>query len=191
MNTSPSFHNKAIDDFVHAEWKKVLGYLGKTFRLSYDDCQDVFQDAFIVLCYNLREGKYDGTCSSLSTYFIGICRNKALELLRTKSQLSSLADVSSLPPLTDEVYKSDKVSTLLALDDADFEEEKHQLVCDIVSNLPSPCNHLLWGFFRDNLSLKSLAQMYGYSEGSVKVVKHRCSEKFRSRYQRLVRGLFD
>ena len=56
----------------------------------------------------------------------------------------------------------------------------------IVADLPSPCYELLWGFYRDSLSIKELTKMFNYSnENTLKVTKHRCCEKFRKRYNEL------
>jgi DNA-directed RNA polymerase specialized sigma24 family protein len=87
--------------------------------------------------------------------------------------------------------QEEKLESLLSLEDDDIiERQKEDLVRSIVKDLPSPCNELLWGFYRDNLSLKALADMYNYSEGSAKVTKHRCCEKFRIRYNELCQKLF-
>ena len=62
---------------------------------------------------------------------------------------------------------------------------------DIVKDLPSPCNELLWGFYRDGLSMKDLAERYGYSnENTVKVTKHRCCDKFKKRFTEMLHKLF-
>ena len=37
-----------LSTFAEEQWHKVLNYLGRTFNLPREDCQDVFQDAFIV-----------------------------------------------------------------------------------------------------------------------------------------------
>ncbi len=189
MKHNVIFDNAALDRFASAEWSKTLNYLSKNFGLSQDDCKDVFQESFVILYRNISEGKLVELTSSLSTYFTSICRNKAMEMLRGIAKMSAVDDETSLS-LMDGAFKEDKINALIAIDDNEFENEKQELIDGIVNDLPSPCNELLWGFYRDELSLKTLAQMYNYSEGSIKVVKHRCTEKFRARYQNLIRKLF-
>lgn len=189
MKNKAAFGNATLNEFISSEWDKVLGYLGKTYMLSRDDCQDIFQDSFLVLHKNVAEGVLENLRCSLSTYFIGICRNKAMEKMRGMSKMSVKGSDESLS-LLDGEFRTEKIDALIALDDGGFEEEKQRLVDEIVDDLPSPCNELLWGFYRDGLSMKTLAGMYGYSEGSVKVVKHRCTEKFKARYQMLEKKLF-
>jgi RNA polymerase sigma factor (sigma-70 family) len=120
---------------------------------------------------------------------MSICKNKAHEVLRKNSKVAVVEDDIPLS-LIDENFKEDKINALISYDNNDFEEEKEKLVSEIVQNLPSPCDELLWGFYRDELSMKTLAQKLNYSEGSIKVIKHRCCEKFRIRYQELANNLF-
>ena len=181
--------NASLEDFVSTEWLKINNYLNKTFGLSQDDCKDVFQESFIILYKNISEGRLTTLTSSLSTYFTGICRYKALERIRQKAKYPTVDDETSLA-LMDGEFKENKINTLLNLYDNEFEKEKQGLVNRIVNCLPEPCNKILWGFYRDELSLKTLAKMYNYSEGSIKVVKHRCTEKFRVRYQELIKKFF-
>lgn len=188
MKEKVIFDNKVLDRFASDEWDKTLNYLRKSFRLSHSDCQDVFQESFIVLYKNIQEGKLVELTSSLSTYFTSICRNKALEMLRRITKTSIVDDEKSLS-LMDGEFKEDKINSLIALEDSAMENQKQELINEIVYDLPEPCDKILWGFYRDELSLKTLAQMLKYSEGSMKVVKHRCTEKFRKRFQKMVKKL--
>lgn len=181
-----------LNRFASSQWSKALAFLKNRFGIDEDDCKDIFQESFIVLYNNIQTGKLDNMTASLSTYFMSICRNKALEMLRGSAKSVNVESEMSLTLMDGEV-QSEKIEALLALDNGDetIEEQKEELVRTIVKDLPSPCNELLWGFYRDNLSMKSLAEMFNYSsEGVVKVTKHRCCEKFRARYNELCNKLF-
>lgn len=181
-----------LNRFASSQWSKALAFLKNRFGIDEDDCKDIFQESFIVLYNNIQAGKLDNMTASLSTYFMSICRNKALEMLRGSAKSVNVDSEMSLSLMDGEV-QSEKIEALLALDNGDeaIEAQKEELVRTIVKDLPSPCNELLWGFYRDNLSMKSLAEMFNYSsEGVVKVTKHRCCEKFRARYNELCNKLF-
>lgn len=183
------FTRQTLDHFAKKEWTKALAYMQKQFNLPVEDCKDIFQESFITLYDNIIGGdKLKNLNSSLSTYFIAICRNKAHELLRTRGVY---IDPSDIDILTDNYIAENRMTALISICDNNQQdiERKEALVRQIVRNLPEPCNSLLWGFYRDNLSLKTLAQMYNYSTGSVKVVKHRCMEKFRNLYRQLANKL--
>lgn len=180
-----------LNQFAAQQWDKTLAYLQGYFSLSRTDCEDIFQEAFIVMHKNITEGKLTLT-SSLSTYFIGICRNKAYERMRGKGK--ELTIVDEFPNTTKDEFENDRIDKLLALeeDTEQIEARKEAVVREIVSKLPSPCDKILWGFYRDGFSMKTLAKMYDYSsEGSVKVTKHRCTQKFKARFMEISKQLFD
>ncbi len=184
------YSNTALDSFIKSQRDRTIAYLQRNFFVSKDECEDIFQDSFIILYQNAQEGKLDNLTSSVSTYFMAICRNKTMELLRTKGKyIHSSVD--------DEIHKSitfieSKINMVLSFDnDDDHIEQKEALVREIVKDLPSPCNELLWGFYRDGLSMKDLAERYGYSnENTVKVTKHRCCDKFKKRFSEMLQKLF-
>lgn len=184
------YSNTALDAFIKSQRDRTIAYLQRNFSVSKDECEDIFQDSFIILYQNAQEGKLDDLTSSVSTYFMAICRNKAMELLRTKGKCIHA-------PIDDEIQKStpfleSKINKVLSFDtDEASIEHKEALVRNIVKDLPSPCNELLWGFYRDGLSMKDLAERYGYSnENTVKVIKHRCCDKFKKRFTEMLRKLF-
>lgn len=192
VNKNNIYDINDLNRFASSQWSKALAFLKNRFGIDEDDCKDIFQESFIVLYNNIQAGKLDNMTASLSTYFMSICRNKALEMLRGSAKSVNVDSEMSLSLMDGEV-QSEKIEALLALDNGDeaIEAQKEELVRTIVKDLPSPCNELLWGFYRDNLSMKSLAEMLNYSsEGVVKVTKHRCCEKFRARYNELCNKLF-
>ena len=189
---APKYTERELNTFAAKEWPKVLNFLKNRFGIHEDDCKDIFQESFIILYTNIQSGKLQDMTASLSTYFTSICKNKALEFLRGSVRSVNVDSEMSLSLMDGEV-KREKIEALLALDEGDtaLEAQKEQLVQSIVKDLPSPCNELLWGFYRDNLSMKALAEMFNYSgESSAKVTKHRCCEKFRARYIELCNKLF-
>ena len=175
-----------LNKFASEQWDKTLAYLQGAFSLSRSDCEDIFQEAFIVLYRKITDGELTLT-SKLSTYFIGICRNKAHERMRGMGKELNIID--DYPSTTKDEYEDDRIDRLLALED---DTEPIEARKEIVSKLPEPCDKILWGFYRDGFSMKTLAQMYSYkSEGSVKVTKHRCGEKFKARFMEIAKRFFD
>ena len=180
-----------LNQFAADQWDKTLAYLQGTFAMSRSDCEDIFQESFIVLYKKIIDGELTLT-AKLSTYFIGICRNKAYEKMRGMGKELNIID--DYPNYTKDEYEDDRIDRLLALEDNNeqIEARKEAIVREIVSKLPAPCDKILWGFYRDGFSMKTLATMYNYkSEGSVKVTKHRCGEKFKARFMELSHLLFD
>lgn len=190
INDIPQTQQK-LNKFASEQWDKTLAYLQGSFSLSISDCEDIFQEAFIVLYKKIIGGELTLT-SKLSTYFIGICRNKAYERMRGLGKELNIID--DYPSTTKDEYEDDRIDRLLALEDntEQIEARKEAVVREIVSKLPDPCDKILWGFYRDGFSMKTLAQMYNYkSEGSVKVTKYRCGEKFKARFMEIAELFFD
>ena len=188
----PTFSERELNSFAKKQWEKALAFLRKQFGLSEEECKDIFQEAFIILYEKNKRGELNSRTLSQSTYFFNICRNKALEKLRTNKKYANVDDEVSLDILNAEI-QADKIDALIGLENEStaFVERKEALVRQIVRELPPPCDELLWGFFRDNFSMKTLAQMFNYSsESSVKVTKHRCQNKFRDRFNELKDQLF-
>lgn len=186
--------DKVLNDFAREYQSRTISYLQKTFSLSKEDSEDVFQEASIVLYRAAIDGKLDNLTSSLYTYFIGICNNKAHEQLRAngKVQLVLWEDYSEEEAGKKYNTLLAKAEKLLSLIDNDEQKtnERDGVVSDIVKRLPSPCDKLLWSYYRDALSMKVIAQMFNYASVSVaKVTKHRCQEKFRKNYEDAVKAL--
>ena len=187
-------NERKLEKFAKEQWQKTRAYLISRYSLSEDECADVFQDSLVILWKNINENKVDSKDLGLSssTYFMIICRNKTMELLRSKSKyVTTPYEIN--PNKDHHNYQEDQVERILSLEDAreNVQKEKEALVRDIVKNLPSPCNELLWGYYGDGHSMKMLAEMFNYaSENAVKVTKHRCCEKFRVRYSEMSKSLF-
>lgn len=189
MKKSGTNSKTVIEEFVKSQRVKTISYLQRNFSISTADCEDIFQDSFMVLYHNAQEGKLEDLSSSVSTYFISICRNKAMELLRRKGKfIQSFADDEDV---SYEQFLESKINKVLSfVEDGNDVEQKEALVRNIVKDLPSPCNELLWGFYRDGLSMKDLAERYGYSsENTAKVTKHRCCDKFKKRFTEMLNKL--
>jgi len=183
-----------LEKFVREQSDKIRRYLQNRYSLSEDEFDDVFQESLIILWKNISEQKVDaeGLGMSSSTYFMTICRNKTMELLRSKSKY--ITTPYEINPSNEHYsFQEEQVERILSLDSENekAQNEKEALVRDILTNLPSPCNELLWGYYDAGHSMRMLAEMFNYaSENAVKVTKHRCCEKFRKRYKERMKSLF-
>lgn len=178
--------------FAAQQWDKTLNFLQGKFSLPRVDCEDIFQESFIILYQNIIDGKLDGVTASLSTYFNSICRNKAYELIRKRGR--TLLIVDEFPDSTKNEFNSEIVEHILSRDESSdqLEQRKSALVREIVKKLPEPCDKILWGFYRDGFSLRTMAEMLKYkNEDTVKATKYRCGEKFKTRFLEIAHTLFD
>ena len=136
----PTFSERVLSKLANDEWSKTLAFLHKQFGLSEDECKDIFQEAFVTLHKNNVSGKLENITSSLTTYFYGICRNKAYEAMRKNKKSIHVEDEVSLDVLNAEI-QADKIDALISLENesSSFVERKEALVRQIVRELPPPC----------------------------------------------------
>lgn len=180
-----SKREKVLNDFAKEYKERTLAFLSKYFFLCKEDCEDIFQEASITLYLSAIEGKLDHLTASLYTYFIGICQNKAHEQIRANKKLPSISmddDIGEGKNADAIINKADKILCMIE-EDEKLRSDRQQVVQSIVKQLPSPCNELLWAYYRDALSMVAIAKMFGYAnENTAKVTKHRCMEKFSKKY---------
>lgn len=182
-------NKQIISDFVTKNQEKTISFLLKTFSfLKYHDCEDIFQDSLLIFHEKIVKGELDNIKSSLYTYFVGICKLKALEFSRKISKTSYIEE-----NLTCGTFSEEKLEAILNLDSGDsvIENAKSQAVNEIINDLPDTCAKVFWGFFRDGFTLKTLAKMYGKTESAIKVTKFRCSEKFKNRYSEVLNKILN
>ena len=124
--------------------------------MPIEDCKDVFQESFISLYNNNKNGKLEGLDSSLSTYFLGICKFKAHEKMRNNGRKVKEDDKASLT-LMDGGIKEDKINAIIETFDNEVSmtERKEAMVRQIIRELLHPCNELSSGFYRDSRSMKA------------------------------------
>ena len=178
----------AFSLFFQEKKAQTIKYLMNTFGgLNYQDCEDVYQEASCVLLQKKRDGELDNLKSTLYTYFVAICRIKSLEYFRKNQKNIELVD-----DFCNAGFDMKKIDFVISLDDnSDFEDKKEEAVRQIVKNLPDPCDKVLWGYFRDNFSVKTLAAMYDKTESNIKVTKLRCCEKFKNRFKEVFNQLIN
>lgn len=180
---------RRIEKFVKEQWQKTRVLLLSRYSLSEDECADVLNDSLVILWQNIKGEKVGVDClgpeeKSNANYFMTICRNKTMELLRSKNRFTNISPKQDQDKETIQ-FLPYKIEKILALDEdhSEYQEEKDDLVRTIIKDLPSPCNELLWGYYGNGDSIKDLAQdYYKGSESAVKVTKHRCTNKFRQRF---------
>ena len=182
MKTPINLSDSELERFAGEEWMKVRNYLRQKYDLPEDDCRDIYQESLLTLYENIQNGKLTELTASLSCYFISICRNKALEHLRRQTREETVVS-----PIDYE-----KVETIIDLDDTPRRDEVQRLVRKVVEQLPEPCAGILWGFYRDGLSLSEIAMTLGYSgANTVKVLKHRCINHFNKRFREMYSRYYD
>lgn len=185
--------NSELNRFIAEERNKVLAYLRKTFSVSDDDLNDIYQEASVALFVNIRDGKLSNLTSTLSTYFLRICINQTLKFLGKQKKVVPLFDDSRIT--NKESFRPDKIDELYQLCTEDEEAEKvtrsGKIVQSIIESMPDTCKNVFQGYYWDNLTTTTIADMYGFANSnSVKTQKYKCLQKFRSKYNELMNRIY-
>lgn len=180
--------NIILTDFVKKQRDKAFAFLKKVYSIDDSNCDVVFQDSLVILWEKFQKANDQEiiNMTSTSTFFLSICKNKARELFRDNRKTTHNIDNDVYDFSRTKAFKQENIDFLLTLDSENdiIKREQEDRLHNIVKDLPQPCDELLWGFYRDELSLKELAEKFDYkSEGTVKVTKHRCLQKLITRYK--------
>ncbi len=193
MAKEVKLQNIELNLFLAEERNKVMAYLRKTFSVSDDDLDDVYQDSSVALFLNIQDGKLSNLTSSLSTYFLRICINQTLKLLGKKQKAVPLYDDSRLT--NKDVFRPDKIDELYQLCTEDEETERlsrsEKIVQSIIESMPETCKNVFQGYYWDNLTTTTIANMFGFANAnSVKTQKYKCLQKFRNKYNELMNRIY-
>ena len=193
MGKEITLDNNELNRFISDEQGKVLSYLRKTFSVSDDDLNDIYQESSTALFLNIRDGKLSNLTCSLSTYFLRVCINQTLKFIGKKQKVVPLFNDNTIT--NKDAFRPDKIDELYQLCTEDEEAEKvtrsEKIVQSIIESMPDTCKNVFQGYYWDNLTTTTIADMYGFSNAnSVKTQKYKCLQKFRSKYNELMNRIY-
>ena len=193
MAKEVKLQNIELNLFLAEERNKVIAYLRKTFSVSDDDLDDIYQESSVALFMNIQDGKLSNLTSTLSTYFLRVCINQTLKYLGKKQKVVPLFDDSRLT--NKDVFRPDKIDELYQLCTEDEEAERlsrsEKIVQSIIESMPETCKNVFQGYYWDNLTTTTIANMFGFANAnSVKTQKYKCLQKFRNKYNELMNRIY-
>ena len=194
MSKEIALDNIELNRFISEEQGKVLSYLRKTFSVSDDDLSDIYQESSVALFVNIRDGKLSNLTSTLSTYFLRICINQTLKFIGKRQKVVPLFNDSTIT--NKDAFRSDKIDELYQLCTEDEEAEKvarsEKIVQNIIDSMQDTCKNIFKGYYWDNFTTSTIADMFGFANAnSVKAQKYKCLQKFRDKYNELMRKIYE
>lgn len=176
--------HKIIDLIRSGSNSKALAVLYRHFPMmqkmvrthggSRQDAEDIFQEALIILCMQVRTKDLQLT-AKLSTYLFSICRYLWKDEIKKRKGLVLTAFDTGFTDAEEEAL-------------AGFRETEKQasLAERVLQELGERCRELLLLFYNGGLKLKDIATKMGYSsENTAKNQKYKCLEAARNRLQEL------
>ena len=198
-----NINDRQFNEFLEREWDRGMLYLGVCFgSISLEEREDIIQESMIALANNIRNGKYEQQDATLHTYFIAICRNQALKRTNKTNKVVPFVDgkkqfdnsdfglSDSLSYLTESPnrYIPENIDVLIDLyeESQEAREKKIEAVQITIKKLTGKCQTLIWGKYRDHLSMAILAEMVGLKNANVaKTSLSRCLDTFEKEFKKL------
>ncbi len=135
---------------------------------SYEQALDVYQESFLALWRNIKDGKFNPkTFDDISGYLSIIVRNKWIDNLRSFHHKKMIhEDDMSGYNLVEEEWSGD-------------EKELIALIKIAFGKLGEKCRNLLTRYYYEKQRISAIASELNYTEATVRNNKYRCIRKLR------------
>lgn len=174
-------NERLLGRFMQEQRKKNISLLQRSYAMTYDDAEDIYQDACMALFRNIQDGKLVELTARLSTYFTQICVFQAMKRIRDSKQSASIEGNQYDAELIDEL-----------LTGSDYSIPQQLAMMEMVKSMPEPCRTILWQFHYENKSMAEIAPMVNFNgDKSVKAKKSQCLSKLKSTFENRINNLKD
>ncbi|MEM7103564.1 MAG: sigma-70 family RNA polymerase sigma factor [Bacteroidota bacterium] len=160
---------RLLQQLYHEYRENFLAWGAQKFSCPREDAVDVYQKAFTIFYFNIKEGKLTELTSSLKTYLFSIGRNVFLKRFRDKHLKVS--------DLDDTVIKSQVDYSIM---DSYNHRDQADLVRRLLNMIGEPCRQLLELLFIKAYSTDAVMHtMELKNEQAVRKRKFLCLKKMR------------
>jgi len=152
---------------------EFLAWAIQRYRCEEELAGEVYQQAYTLMYFNIKDGKLKTLTSSLKTYLFGIGKNLFRE--RGRAAIRPIQSIEESPNLGG--FDTD------ILDQYTHEHQK-EVVRILLKEIGNPCKRLLELFFYRNYSTEAVAHTMDYKdERVVRKRKSICLKQLRTLYQ--------
>ncbi len=149
--------NEDLLEKLYAQYRsEFIIWSGRRYNCTDDISAEVYQKAFIVLYYNIKDGKLKELKSSLKTYFYAIAKNVFREQFRDKHQhtidINQGVEAKEVDFNIEEKYQK---------------EHQRKTVTLLLEKIGDPCKTVLYLFFFKKYSVEAIAHTMGYKDERV------------------------
>lgn len=146
--------------FLKALYKKYRATFIKWAERMYpgyvEDIPDIYQQAFTILYFNVKNDKFAGIDSTIQTYLFGIGKNLLNKKAGSKhEQTEALDSIKEIIVPAENVFEKYEVS------------HRQQMVQSILANVGEPCKTILTKYYFDNFTMEAIADTLGYKTAMV------------------------
>lgn len=164
---------------IYLKYKsEFIRWGSKTFNLSQEECEDIYQDSILIFRKNIVSEKLVELNSSIKTYLFAVARNIALKRIQTSAR-----------HISENLIGKEKEQNPHFAEPADeiiARDEQQQLISNMINKLNEPNRSILKMYYYQNLSMKEIAEKLNYKNDKVvKAQKVRCMKTLKKMVQEL------
>ena len=201
---SDTLTENALLDFIRDERLNIIEKVKCSYpSLHEETIKDIFQDVCIALVEKAHDENFKLTCS-LFHFVYRCCWNKAEHETRHPERAwqlptDDLMRDDNMDDYENQPIQQEKVDRLLnsLFEEPDEREELLNRVCEVVKDLPYPCDKILYGMYSTPKKKQEvIAKELGYSNAAVVRTiasrlqcKKKFHDKFKSIYESYKKGL--
>ena len=160
-----------LKQLYQSNYKKIEDYILKN-RGSMPQAKDIYQEAFITVWKNIKEGKFSPhNETALQGYLYQIAKNKWTDELRS----SRFKKTNSLESFHQFSENGEENTTSL------FEEKEQKIALaeKAFQKIGDECKQLLSQFYFEKKSLRDIAALFNIGEASARNKKYRCIQQLK------------
>lgn len=164
----------AVARFLNESKGKFVNYMTAHYGISEMDAEDFYQEACIAMWENIQNEKLKNLTVSAFTYLLQIGINKVNKKLgREDKEIHGASEIIQVKGESEEMTDEDSSDN----------ELRHQLVSNAVNEMKhSKCKEILWSYYRDRLSMDTIAKTLNMSNANVaKTRKNQCMGKLKDK----------
>lgn len=151
--------------------KSFIEWTTKTYRISYGDALDLYQQTILTFYENILSGKLTEITSSVKTYLFAIGKNKVYEFYRQQERIRTVQ--APIPDCEDPSGEGTECTARL------LELSKACLI-----KLGNPCRQILELYYYHRRSMQEIAAGLGYkNEKTAKNQKYKCLLRLREMFR--------
>ena len=134
-----------------------------------DAVSDIYQQAFTIFYYNVKNEKFIGLESTIQTYLFGIGKNLLNKMVGNKHEQSEPLDsIKEIMLPAENMFEKYEIT------------HRQQMVQSILGSVGEPCKTILTKYYYDNFTMEAIAENLGYKTAMVaKKKKCECLIKIR------------
>lgn len=160
--------DRFLKELYQTKRNRFVAWFQKNYQMSKQEAAGLFQKAFTVFYFNVKDEKITTLRSSIDTYLFGIGKVMMKEQFREDQKKAALEEIP-------EAHLAD-----YGIFDAEETSHRQTLVRKILDKLEEPCKTLLTLYYFKKLSLEAVALQLGYkNQGVAKKKKCLCLKAVR------------